>query len=185
MNSERLDLEFIERCLAPEFQERVDEWVKFESDKVNKQKKEYFKTSTGKLARIHGDLKRRQRMKEAKKDLSDAEKRLIGKFYRNCPPGLEVDHIIPISRGGIHTLSNLQYLPLSENRKKFNKVDWKNSNKQGIIEQMKAAEIRSAPFLQCKLKIEYSEAKKLCDSIVFDVKPNKYLERMNNYLNNL
>jgi len=43
-------------------------------------------------------------------------------FYINCPNGYEVDHIIPISKGGLHSLSNLQYLPWLENRRKSNKV---------------------------------------------------------------
>ncbi len=46
----------------------------------------------------------------------------IKDFYKNCPPGHEVDHIIPLSKGGLHTLSNLQYLTMSENRKKSNKI---------------------------------------------------------------
>lgn len=46
----------------------------------------------------------------------------IKEFYKNCPPGYEVDHIIPLSKGGLHTLSNLQYLTKSENRKKSNKI---------------------------------------------------------------
>ena len=46
----------------------------------------------------------------------------IKEFYQNCPPGHEVDHIIPISKGGPHTLENLQYLTISENRKKSNKI---------------------------------------------------------------
>jgi 5-methylcytosine-specific restriction endonuclease McrA len=46
----------------------------------------------------------------------------IKEFYNNCPDGYEVDHIIPISKGGLHTLSNLQYLPMIENRRKSNKL---------------------------------------------------------------
>lgn len=47
-------------------------------------------------------------------------------FYQNCPTGYEVDHIIPISKGGLHTLSNLQYLTVSENRSKSNKLNWRS-----------------------------------------------------------
>jgi uncharacterized protein YjcR len=46
----------------------------------------------------------------------------IKEFYKNCPEGYEVDHIIPLSKGGSHSLSNLQYLTVSENRKKSNKI---------------------------------------------------------------
>lgn len=46
----------------------------------------------------------------------------IQEFYLNCPKGYEVDHIIPISKGGLHTLENLQYLTVSENRRKSNKI---------------------------------------------------------------
>ena len=61
-----------------------------------------------------------QRLKE--QTPPDADLKAIKEFYENCPPGHEVDHIIPISRGGLHTLSNLQYLTVRENRKKSNKV---------------------------------------------------------------
>ena len=46
----------------------------------------------------------------------------IQDFYSNCPDGHEVDHIIPLSKGGLHSLSNLQYLTISENRQKSNKI---------------------------------------------------------------
>ena len=46
----------------------------------------------------------------------------IQDFYANCPEGYEVDHIMPLSKGGLHSLSNLQYLTVSENRKKSNKI---------------------------------------------------------------
>lgn len=56
-----------------------------------------------------------------RKNLSEVQK-----FYLNCPPGYEVDHIIPKHSGfvcGFDTLLNLQYLPREENRKKSNKID--------------------------------------------------------------
>jgi 5-methylcytosine-specific restriction endonuclease McrA len=52
----------------------------------------------------------------------DADRKAIKKFYDNCPTGYEVDHIIPISKGGLHTLNNLQYLTITENRRKSNKI---------------------------------------------------------------
>ena len=54
----------------------------------------------------------------------DADLKAIKEFYDNCPPGYEVDHIIPISKGGLHTLNNLQYLTVSQNRSKGAKLNW-------------------------------------------------------------
>lgn len=52
----------------------------------------------------------------------NADIKAIQQFYANCPKGYEVDHIIPLSKGGLHTLENLQYLTIGENRKKSNKI---------------------------------------------------------------
>ena len=51
-----------------------------------------------------------------------ADSQLIKEFYINRPDGYEVDHIIPLSRGGLHHQDNLQYLRKEDNRKKGNKV---------------------------------------------------------------
>ncbi len=51
---------------------------------------------------------------------ADLEK--IKEIYRNCPEGYEVDHIHPISRGGLHVDYNLQYLTEEDNRIKSNKI---------------------------------------------------------------
>lgn len=46
----------------------------------------------------------------------------IKEIYLNCPEGYEVDHIIPLSRGGKHHEDNLQYLTIAENRSKNNRI---------------------------------------------------------------
>jgi 5-methylcytosine-specific restriction endonuclease McrA len=51
-----------------------------------------------------------------------ADLNAIREFYDNCPDGYEVDHIIPISKGGLHILENLQYLTAIENKRKSNKL---------------------------------------------------------------
>jgi len=53
---------------------------------------------------------------------ASADRKAIKEFYDNCPEGYEVDHIIPISKGGLHVLENLQYLTIKENRQKSNKL---------------------------------------------------------------
>lgn len=49
------------------------------------------------------------------------ERSQIIELYQKCPPGYHVDHIKPISKGGTHTLDNLQYLLAEENLKKGNR----------------------------------------------------------------
>jgi HNH endonuclease len=64
-------------------------------------------------------------IKEHLKVLSKIEIQEIRDFYFKCPIGYEVDHIIPISKGGKHCKTNLQYLTPEENKKKSNRLDYK------------------------------------------------------------
>lgn len=58
-----------------------------------------------------------------------SEKKEIAKFYRSCPVGHEVDHIVPLIGDrygvcGLHVLANLQYLTVKQNSEKSNKWCW-------------------------------------------------------------
>ena len=82
-------------------------------------------TPEEKIARrksIHNEAWHRYMAKKKNQTPKDVDIKELQAFYLKCPAGHEVDHIIPISKGGLHTLSNLQYLTISENRKKSNKL---------------------------------------------------------------
>ncbi len=47
-------------------------------------------------------------------------------FYKSCPDGMTVDHIIPLQGkivSGLHVANNLQYLTNGDNSKKHNRFD--------------------------------------------------------------
>lgn len=71
---------------------------------------------------MHNEAWQRYMAKRKNQTPSDIDIKALQEFYLNCPNGHEVDHIIPISKGGLHSLENLQYLTISENRKKSNKL---------------------------------------------------------------
>lgn len=55
----------------------------------------------------------------------DLQKEKITEFYKNCPEGYHVDHIIPLCGkmvSGLHVIENLQYLKASENIAKGNRI---------------------------------------------------------------
>lgn len=52
------------------------------------------------------------------------ERELIKRIYALCPEGFQVDHIAPISKGGKHVSTNLQYLPDAINNAKRAKLDF-------------------------------------------------------------
>jgi len=76
----------------------------------------YEKSDKGKAARKK-IIKTRWERRSANK-VSRVERKMINRFYKECPKHLEIDHIIPLAKGGAHSLSNLQWIPKETNKKK-------------------------------------------------------------------
>ena len=99
----------------------IQKWNDDNRKFLRESQKNYRETEKGKYASSKRNASRNNKFKSSCEDLSIEEKNIIGNFYKNCPIGYEVDHIIPICKGGKHCLSNLQYLTKEENRKKSGK----------------------------------------------------------------
>lgn len=127
------DPELIQRVMGKEFQDSIREELEEANYRKNKWKienpqayrdaqKKYSKTEKGKIAGKRRYSVCHTRIRELSRKLNDQELEAVRLFYVNCPPGFEVDHIIPISRGGSHHITNLQYLTKHENRTKRDKL---------------------------------------------------------------
>lgn len=71
------------------------------------------------------------RKKKRQSKLNYVYKAEINEFYKNCPEGMQVDHIIPVTNklvSGLHVPWNFQYLTRKENQLKCNKFDLTHSN---------------------------------------------------------
>jgi len=83
--------------------------------------RKYLSTEKGKESQKKGHITRTQRLHHAKRKTSSEELEEIRLFYKNTPEGYVVDHIKPLSKGGLHQLSNLQYLTPDQNLHKSTK----------------------------------------------------------------
>lgn len=110
------------------------EWVKNNPDKVKAKRDRYRSTEKSTITERNYYLNHKKEYlamtnKRRAKKLSATPKWVnfneIETIYKNCPEGHEVDHIIPLQGknvSGLHVPWNLQYLTISENRSKGNKV---------------------------------------------------------------
>ena len=74
-------------------------------------------------------------------EVSEEETKAIQEFFEKCPEGYHVDHKIPLSRGGSHTLDNLQYMTEEANLRKhmLTQEEWEIKAKEkgwdvGVLE---------------------------------------------------
>ncbi len=118
-------MEFGKTLLPILAHENREHWKQQNSYKAAKEGRKRYVESIGGQEKIREVAKRRKaRFKLACEGLDDEEKRDIANFYKNKPKGYTVDHIIPISKGGLHRISNLQYMLPKENAVKAARLDY-------------------------------------------------------------
>jgi hypothetical protein len=110
--------------------EHMRKWRRTEKGKTyaKARNQTYFKTEKGKLAMAVVMNKRRAAKKKALEELTEREEGLIKQIYAyrirlQNKLGIEfhVDHIVPLSKGGLHHPMNLQVVPAVWNVRKNNR----------------------------------------------------------------
>ena len=103
-----------------------DERNKSEAGKLSVRK--YSKTEKGKLLKLFHTNKYRAIKQEASANLTEYEEGITKQIYAHAVRvsaklqiPFEVDHIVPLSKGGLHHPLNLQIAPATWNRRKRNR----------------------------------------------------------------
>lgn len=119
----------------PRFLQRAAKFAAENPEKVHGYKVKFSKTDAGRELAHVGRQRRLAKERQAHDDGTVTRKswRAMVLHYRHhclrCGlkhkfRQLSMDHVLPISRGGAHTIKNLQPLCLSCNAKKGNKIAW-------------------------------------------------------------
>lgn len=120
----RMESEFL--CIVEsnikELNYKHNKWQRENPEKQRACIKKYENSRKGKIAIIKRRATREKRVRKQCDQLPFIDLHNIRQFYVNCPEGMVVDHIIPLSKGGKHHISNFQYLPAHINLGK--KIDF-------------------------------------------------------------
>ena len=93
------------------------QWVNTNREHLREYQRQHYKGKYGYRNALYA-----KRVKQ--RTLPNENLSIIKEFYIHCPIGYEVDHIVPLNGknvSGLHTITNLQYLKVSDNRRKSNK----------------------------------------------------------------
>ena len=105
------------RCSYQRKTNITGKWAKLNKEHIREYQRVYYKD---KYKWRNGIYSKRL----IQRTLPNEDLSVIKEFYSKCPIGYEVDHIIPLNGktiSGLHTITNLQYLPIKDNRSKSNK----------------------------------------------------------------
>ena len=101
-------------------------WREKNRDKIRVQDREYYANNENRRAQKRAiDKARKAGLREQYNSLNEQERAAVTYVYADCANlGSEyhVDHIVPLSKGGKHELSNLQIAPAEYNLSKGNSV---------------------------------------------------------------
>jgi hypothetical protein len=78
----------------------------------------------GKECPIDYDNGQKRRTLKSNQTPNNVNKKLMKAIYDNCPKGWHVDHIHPLSKGGLNEPNNLQYLTQEDNNRKSAKLNF-------------------------------------------------------------
>lgn len=101
--------------------EYMKKWYLKNRKRILKQQKVYDQTRRNKASVAAKSMRRYATKLNATPKWS--ERKQILEFYKGCPDGHQVDHIVPLKHSkvsGLHVLANLQYLTISQNCQKSN-----------------------------------------------------------------
>tara|TARA_R110000751_G_scaffold307272_1_gene427947 strand:- start:50 stop:724 length:675 start_codon:yes stop_codon:yes gene_type:complete len=110
-----------------------DKYQQENREELREKKKEYYQNNKEKIVEYakknRVKIRKNKRASNAKRHAQklgqttpDADLQLISKIYRDCPDRYHVDHMIPLSRNGLHHQDNLCYLPAKINCSKGSKT---------------------------------------------------------------
>lgn len=93
-------------------------------DNANRNNRKYKKTEKGRVATRKYKAQRRARIRDNFVQLTAEEHSAIREIYKKCRAmrlagsNMEVDHIMPIAKGGLHIPQNLRIITAEQNKAK-------------------------------------------------------------------
>lgn len=92
-------------------------------EKIATRNKKWQQANPGKIAG-YSSSRRAREYNAIPPNQTKSEASEIADFYADKPKGYHVDHIVPLAKGGTHSLINLQYLTAEENHRKHAKYTY-------------------------------------------------------------